>query len=127
MMTVDTSALVAILLDEPKAAACEEALYDEVDLKISAATVAEAMIVATRRGRRNAMALMLSGLGLDVVPVTAASGRRAAAAYERWGKGFHAAALNFGDCFTYEVAATHGGRLLFVGDDFSQTDLTSVL
>ena len=73
------------------------------------------------------MASLLTGLGLDVVPVTAASGRRAAAAYERWGKGFHAAALNFGDCFVYEVAAAHGGRLLFVGDDFSHTNLKSVL
>lgn len=127
MMTVDTSALMAIVLDEPEAGACAKALRDDADLKMSVATVTEALIVATRRSRRDAMAALLDGLGLDVVPVTAASARRAAAAYERWGRGVHPAALNFGDCFAYEVAAAHGGRLLFIDQDFAQTDLTSVL
>ena len=51
------------------------------------------------------------------------SARRIAAAYERWGKGLHPAALNFGDCFAYEVANDHGCRLLYVGEDFGRIDL----
>jgi uncharacterized protein with PIN domain len=55
------------------------------------------------------------------------SARRIAQAYERWGKGINPAALNFGDCFAYEVAKEHGGPLLFVGNDFAGTDIEGVL
>jgi ribonuclease VapC len=56
-----------------------------------------------------------------------AAARRIAQAYARWGKGAHPAALNFGDCFSYEVAKEHGCRLLFVSDDFSRTDIESAI
>ena len=56
-----------------------------------------------------------------------AAARRVAGAYGRWGKGVHPAALNFGDCFAYETAKSHGCPLLFVGGDFAQTDIASVL
>ena len=59
--------------------------------------------------------------------VTAAAARRIARAYDRWGKGVRPAALNFGDCFAYEVAKAHGCRLLHVGAEFSRTDLEGVL
>jgi len=59
--------------------------------------------------------------------VTPASARRIAQAYENWGKGAHPAALNFGDCFAYELAREHDCRLLYVGDDFSRTDIEGVL
>ena len=55
------------------------------------------------------------------------SARRISEAYARWGKGVHPAGLNYGDCFAYEVASERGCPLLFVGDDFSRTDLRSVL
>jgi ribonuclease VapC len=126
MIAVDTSALMAIVLDEPEAGACMAILEGEDDLMISASTVAEALIVAGRRNVGEEMGRLIDGLGFEISSVTPASARRIAAAYERWGKGVHPAALNFGDCFAYEVAKEHGCRLLYVGDDFAQTDVESV-
>lgn len=127
MIAVDTSALMAIVLNDPEADACIAALEAENDLLISAGTVAEALIVAARRNVGEEMARLIDGLGFDVVGVTSASARRIAHAYETWGKGVHPAALNFGDCFAYEVAKEHGCRLLYVGTDFAQTDVEAVL
>jgi ribonuclease VapC len=126
MIAVDTSALMAIVLNEPAADACVAALEAEDDLLISAGTVAEALIVAGRRNVGEEMRRLIDGLGFDIVGVTPAAAQRIAGAYERWGKGVHPAALNFGDCFAYEVAREHGCRLLFVGDDFKKTDLEGV-
>ncbi len=123
MIAVDTSALMAIVLNEPQADVCVAALEAEDELLISAGTVAEALIVATRRNVGAEMARLIDGLGFEIVPLTAAGARRVATAYERWGKGAHPAALNFGDCFAYDVAKQHECRLLYVGDDFSRTDL----
>jgi ribonuclease VapC len=127
MIAVDTSALMAIALGEASAEACIAALEVETEVLISAATVAEALIVAARRNVADEMDRLIDGLGFDVLPVTPAASRRIAAAYRRWGKGAHAAALNFGDCFSYEVAKEHACPLLFVGDDFAKTDLASVI
>ncbi len=127
MIAVDTSALMAIVLGEADADACMAMLETEPVVLISAGTVAEALIVAARRKVAEEMAKLIDGLGFDVVTVTAASARRIAAAYEHWRKGVHPAGLNFGDCFAYEVAKAHGCRLLFVGNDFSKTDVESVL
>ena len=123
MIAVDTSALMAIVLNEPEADACIEALEAKGDLWISAGTVAEALIVAARRHVGDEMARLIDGLGFEIVSVTPASARRIAQAYEIWGKGVHPAALNFGDCFAYDVAKEHSCRLLYVGDDFSKTDI----
>ena len=73
------------------------------------------------------MESVIDGLGFEVVTVTPAAARRIAQAYEKWGKGVNPAALNFGDCFAYEVAREHNCKLLFIGDDFSKTDIESVL
>jgi ribonuclease VapC len=127
MIAIDTSALMAIVLGEAEADACINVLGIESEVLISAGTVAEALIVASRRNVGEQMVNLIDGLGFDVVPVTPASARRIAAAYERWGRGVHKAALNFGDCFAYHVAKDHSCRLLFVGKDFSGTDLESVL
>jgi ribonuclease VapC len=127
MIVVDTSALMAIALGEAEADACMAILETEPALLISAGTVAEALIVAARRNIADEMAKLVDGLGFEVVVVTEASARRIAAAYERWGKGVHPAGLNFGDCFAYEVAKGHDCRLLFVGNDFSKTDVEGVL
>jgi ribonuclease VapC len=59
--------------------------------------------------------------------VTAATALRISAIYATWGRGRHPAALNFGDCFSYDTAKTHACPLLFVGEDFSKTDLESAL
>ena len=63
----------------------------------------------------------------EIVTVTPASARRIAEAYQRWGRGLHPAALNFGDCSAYEVAREHACRLLYIGDDFEKTDIEAVL
>jgi ribonuclease VapC len=101
---VDTSALMAIVLGQAESDACIAALEAEDEILISAATIAEALIVAARRNVQDEMASLIDGLGFNGVAVTPASARRIALAHARWGKGVHAAGLNFGDCFAYEVA-----------------------
>jgi ribonuclease VapC len=127
MIAVDTSALMAIVLDEPEADACIAALEAADDILISAGTVAEALIVSARRDVSREMTKIIDELGLEIVSVTPAAARRVAAAYERWGKGMNPAALNFGDCFAYELAKERNCRLLYIGEDFSSTDIESAL
>ena len=69
------------------------------------------------------MAGLIDGLEVEIAPVTGGSARRAAGAYSRWGKAIHPAGLNFGDCFAYELAKSENCPLLFVGNDFSKTDI----
>lgn len=127
MIAVDTSALMAIVLDEPEADVCMGALVADDDLMISAGTVAEALIVSSRRNVGDEMAQLIDGLGFEIISVTPASARRIAESYASWGRGNHPAALNFGDCFAYEVAKEHQCRLLYVGKDFAQMDVEGVL
>ena len=127
MIAVDTSALMAIVLDEAAAEACIAALEAEDEILISAGTLAEALIVSARRNVGAEMSRFIDRLAPDVVTVTPASARRIAEIYQQWGRGIHPAALNFGDCFSYEVAKEHGCRLLYVGEDFAKTDIEAVL
>jgi ribonuclease VapC len=127
MIAVDTSALMAIVLDEPAAEACIAALEAEDEILISAGTLAEALIVSARRNVGAEMSRFIDRLAPDVVTVTPASARRIAEIYQRWGRGLHPATLNFGDCFAYEVAKEHGCRLRCVGEDFAKTDIEAVL
>jgi ribonuclease VapC len=127
MIAVDTSALMAIVLDGTEANACIAMLEKEDNILISAGTIAEALIVAARRNVGEEIASLIDGLGFNAIAVTPASARRIASAYGRWGKSIHAAGLNFGDCFAYEVAKQHGCPLLYVGGDFARTDVKRVL
>ena len=127
MIAVDTSALVAIVLKEPRADACLAALEAEDEVLISAGTLAEMLIVSSRRNVGTEMARLIDRLAPDVVPVTPAAARRIGLVYQKWGRGVHPAALNFGDCFAYEVAKEHACRLLYVGEDFAKTDIEGVL
>jgi ribonuclease VapC len=127
MIAVDTSALMAIVLNEAAADACIAALEAEDQILISAGTVAEALIVSAHRNVAAEVEGIIDGLGFEIATVTPAAARRIAQAYATWGKGVNPAALNFGDCFAYEVAKEHGCRLLYVGDDFARTDIESVL
>ncbi len=127
MIAVDTSALIAILQNEAEADACAAILETEHVLLISAGTLAEALIVSARRNIGDEMAQLVAGLGFTVESVSHAAARRVADAYGRWGKGVHPAGLNFGDCFAYEIAMNFACPLLFVGDDFRQTDVVSAL
>jgi ribonuclease VapC len=127
MIAVDTSALMAVVLAEPQADACIAALKSENELLISAGTVAEALLVASWRNVSGPVASLIDELDFTVITVTLASARRMGDAYLRWGKGKHPARLNFGDCFSYEVAKSYACPLLFVGNDFKLTDIESVL
>jgi ribonuclease VapC len=127
VIAVDTSALMAIVLGEAGADACIGVLETEAEILISAGTVAEALIVASRRNVGEEMARLIDGLGFEIVSVTPAAARRIAAAYVRWGRGAHPASLNFGDCFSYALAREQSCPLLYVGGDFARTDLESAL
>lgn len=127
MIAIDTSALIAIAGREPQAEACFNRLMSETRLMISAGTLAETLIVAGRRNLHEEIERLARDLQWEVVPVTPSSANGVAAAYAAWGKGVHPAKLNLGDCFAYEVAQRYDCPLLFVGDDFSQTDVRSAL
>lgn len=127
MIAVDTSALMAVLLGEAQADECASVLESAGSLLISSGTRAEALIVAARRNLGVEMAMLIDGLGFEIANVTPAAARRIALAYETWGRGLHPAGLNFGDCFAYEVAKENACPLLYVGEDFSRTDIESAL
>ena len=124
-MVVDTSALVAILLQEEDAQAYADAIAAAATAALSAASYVELAIVSLSRGARGRAELeaMLADAVIDIVPVTLDQARIAAGAYERYGKGRHAAALNFGDCFAYALAKSRGEPLLFKGTDFGLTNV----
>jgi ribonuclease VapC len=127
VIAVDTSALMAILLREPPADDCKAALGADDHPLISAGTMTEALIVAGARGLASEMEDLIEQNKCEIVPVTADSARRAAAAHARWGRGAKTAGLNFGDCFAYDVAKQNRCPLLYVGRDFAKTDVKSVL
>ncbi len=127
MIAVDTSALMAILLNEDTADACSSVLEREDEILISAGTLSEALIVAAARGVAPQMRALVAGLGMQVVPVTGVTAQDVAVAYARWGRGHHPAGLNFGDCFGYALAERRGCPLLYVGQDFSQTPVANAL
>lgn len=123
MIVVDTSALVAILAREPSAPACVRIVEGEDHIAISAGTFAECLILANARKIVSEMEDLVAGVKAEIVPVTAVTARRIGMIYTRWGKGFHPAGLNYGDCFAYELAMQRDCPLLFVGEDFARTDV----
>lgn len=123
MIVVDTSALMAIALGEDDADACIEVLARDSIVLISAATVAETLIVADRRNVGAEVTRLIEELDFEVVHLTYDSARQVANAYGRWGKGIHVAGLNLGDCFAYALARQSNCPLLYVGDDFTKTDI----
>ena len=125
MIAVDTSALMAILLNESQADECDAALNASDLTVISAGTLTEALIVAGARNVRDELEDLVERLNFQIVHVDAAAARRAAAAHARWSRGRDG--LNFGDCFAYDVAKQNRCPLLYVGRDFAKTDIKSVL
>jgi ribonuclease VapC len=73
------------------------------------------------------MLTLIENLRPEFITVTATTAQRIGLAYSKWGRGNHPAALNFGDCFAYDTAKEHNCPLLFIGDDFSKTDILSAL
>jgi ribonuclease VapC len=127
LIVVDTSALVEIAIGGPRALECRRALQEADTLLISAGTVTETLIVATGRAVEPHMTALLDRFGMTIVPLTGDRAKAAARAYRRYGKSWHPASLNFGDCFAYALAKEHGCPLLFVGRDFALTDVTPAL
>ena len=127
MIAVDTSALMAILRKEQLGEACEAALRTDEPILMSAATLAECLIVARRKQAQPGMNILLELLELQIIDVTPEVARAAAEAYARWGKSFHDADLNYGDCFSYVTAKANDCPLLYVGNDFARTDVRSAL
>ncbi|WP_454851772.1 type II toxin-antitoxin system VapC family toxin [Rhizobium binxianense] len=127
MIVVDTSALVAMLANEEKGPACRAVFEDEDTIYISAGTVAEALIVAIGRGFRPQMQELLESPAVVVLPLTADRAELVGNAYDLWGKRRHSATLNFGDCFAYAAAKELNCPLLYIGNDFSQTDVISAI
>ena len=129
-MIVDTSALIAILRDEPEAEACARALENSVVRRLSAANFVEAAVIIDANrdpiASRRFDELVLEAQ-IIIEPVTEAQARIAREAYRDFGKGSgHQAKLNFGDCFAYALAKVTGEPLLFKGDDFAKTDIKVV-
>ncbi len=128
-MVIDTSALIAILAQEPEAEQLAAAIAgDEVRL-LSAATLTEASIVVTvlfGDGGGADLDDLIDQMGVEVVPLTADHARLARTAFLTYGKGRDPASLNFGDCFSYALAKASGHPLLCKGNDFSRTDLSVV-
>lgn len=125
-MVIDSSALVAILLAEPEAAAFEAAALAAPVRLIGAPTLLEtAMVLTGRLGPigREALNEFVAAIAADIAPFTPSQATRAIDAFLRYGKGRHPAGLNFGDCCSYALAAETALPLLFKGGDFSQTDI----
>jgi ribonuclease VapC len=125
-VTLDSSALIAILFSEPGYLELVDAILEADVVRVGAPTLVEtAMVLAGRRG--SAVGGELDGLvrelGVTIVPFGEAERHRALGAMNRYGRGRHAAALNFGDCLAYATAAVAGDTLLFVGRDFLKTDI----
>lgn len=125
-MVIDTSALLAILQDEPEQRAFSEAIEAADARAISAATFVETSVVLDVRFGADAVReldLLIECAAIDVVPVDTEQARVARRAFALYGKGRHRAGLNFGDCFAYALASVLGDSLLFKGDDFRHTDI----
>jgi ribonuclease VapC len=125
-MTLDSSALVAVLFAEPGYLDLVDQILDADHVRVGAPTLVETSLVYMRRLRVHTPAeveAVVKELGVTVVPFGEAEWRAAVEAFLKFGRGRPKAALNFGDCLAYASAAAAGDTLLFVGDDFKKTDI----
>jgi ribonuclease VapC len=125
-MIVDTSALIAILEQEPEAERIARTPASTSERMLSVANLVDVGIVMqARRGDDGArdLDLLIAKLKVEIVPLTARQADVARKAFRRYGRGRHSAKLNFGDCVAYALAKDESAPLLFKGDDFGQTDV----
>ena len=125
-MVLDSSAIIAIALEEPEFERLIDAIEQAEIVIVGAPTLLETSIVLTTRLRQDARPLLqdfLAEVDAEVIEFAEAHFRSATAAFMRFGKGMHPAGLNFGDCMSYAIADIAGMPLLFIGDDFSRTDI----
>ena len=129
-MVIDTSALLAILQNEPERSAYNRAIELADTRTLSTASFVElSMVIESRYGPEGTrdLDLFLSRANIELIPVSSDQAYVALQAFRQYGKGRHPAGLNFGDCFSYALAKSLGEPLLFKGNDFSQTDLTQAV
>jgi len=122
---VDTSAVVALLFGEPAGSSVERKLLAE-PCQMSAATRVElGIVIEAKAGPEGTQLLdeLLTRAGVEIVPVDDGQATAAISGWRQFGKGRHSAGLNYGDTFAYALAWTRNEPLLFVGDDFAQTDI----
>ena len=128
-MVIDTSALLAILQDEPERRSFNEAIEAADARLMSVANFVEVSIVLEMRygaeGVRD-LDLFVERAGIQLISVDVEQARAARRAFSRFGKGRHTAGLNYGDCFAYALAIVLGEPLLYKGSDFAQTDVASL-
>jgi len=125
-MIIDASAIVAILMHEEDAERFLAIIHDAENPLISAVNYLEVGIRADRTGNvltSQSVDSLLEMAEITVAAVTPTQARIARRAYAIYGKGFHPAKLNMGDCFAYALAKERGRPLLFKGDDFTKTDI----
>ena len=128
-MVIDSSAIIAVLLDEANAADIARAIESNSQRLLSAANLLEASIVIeSRKGEAGGreLDLLIYRAAIEIVAVDQEQDQLARIAWQRFGKGRHPAGLNYGDCFAYALARTRQLPLLFQGDDFSRTDIDIV-
>ena len=127
MIVVDTSAIVAVLFDEDGSAELAHRLLGEQCVMSAATRVELGIVIEAKTGSAGTQLLeeLIGRVAIEVVPVDAELAEEAIVAWRRFGKGHHQAGLNVGDTFSYALARQLGQPLLFVGDDFSQTDITA--
>jgi len=125
-MVIDTSAILAVLLNEAEAEFFAQAIASDPRRLVSAVSILEAgIVVRTRKGPSGGQALdqLIESAGLTIADFDAEQARLARVAYEQFGKRQHPAALNLGDCCSYALARHTGEPLLFKGEDFPKTDI----
>ena len=125
-MIVDTSAVVAILRNEPEAERFTDLLLAADEIRISAGTLLEVQIVALAYRSSADLAEVLDLVNAEVLPFDERQAALALEGFEKFGKGRHPANLNFGDCFAYAAARAWDEPLLFKGPAFSKTDVRTV-
>jgi ribonuclease VapC len=128
-MVIDTSAILALLFNEPEADDIEAALdLDTVRLLSAASYLEAAIVVEARLGEAGGREfdLLLHQARIDVATVTPEQAEVARDAWRRYGRGRHKAGLNYGDCFSYALSVVSGEPLLCKGGDFARTDVTRV-
>lgn len=125
-MVVDSSALVSILLEEPRHEQLFEKAVDSEITLVGAPHALETVMVLSGRSDTDPRSLLvglLRNIGAEIVPFTEEHYEVAVSAFLRYGKGRHPAGLNFGDCMSYAFARVSGLPLLYTGNDFSKTDI----
>ena len=128
MIVIDTSAIIAILKEEADAKSFAEIIIDSEHCFFSAVGFFEASMVLIGRGSpelADGLDALVEQTGIAIVPVDRQLASDSRAAFIRFGKGRHPAALNFGDCVSYALAQARGLPLLYKGGDFAKTDVIS--